>query len=332
MTLQYQARMAKMKPVSTEETTKKSFFRQFRVLALPVGLMVLFGFLGHRPGQLFRGCSSYLFNSYVIFNNLIIFINALNGLVEHQHTINHIFFIFFNITAILIVFLLNYKFYKKNNLYSVFVEVTNTCTNTSWKEHIFTAVLFFGVILPSFIYNLYEWIITMNNISSGDERFYYEWFTIIIIKQTLVKMLVFIETWVKTYIWMCFLSTSYVLSVINLMISAEYDKIVSDLHCKLDKEKYVSRETFSHVIERFYELTSLVDKVNDMFSDIVAVNLAFSLASLCTVSYGILLDDGTVQGWGLGIKMSSAILVLILPPAILLNEKVCLKKWIFPLN
>ena len=324
--------MAKVKSVSTEETAMKSFFRQFRVLTFPTGLMVLFGFLGHRPGQLFKGCSSYLFNSYVIFNCFIIFINALSGLVKHEHTINHIFFIFFNIAAILMVFLLTYKFYKKNNLYSLFVEVTNTCTNTSWKEYTFAAFLFFGVILSSFIYNLFEWIIHLNMILTTDKRFSYEWFTIIIIEQTYVKMLVFIETWVNTFTWMCFLCTSYTLSVINLMLSAEYDKIANDLHSKLHKEKCLSTETFSHATERFYELTSLVDKVDDMFSDIVAVNLALSLASLCTISYGIILDDGTVQDWGIGIKMSTAILVLILLPTTLLNEKVCLKKWIFSLN
>ena len=166
----------------------------------------------------------------------------------------------------------------------------------------------------------------MITIFTSDERFEFKWFTMNITKPTTVKMLELIRRWGLGLKWMCFLCTSYVLSVINLVLAAEYDKIVTDLHFQLDKDNCLSKETFTHATEKFFELTSLVDKVNDIFSDFFAVNLYLSLGLLCAVTYGILIDDGSVLGWGVAIKMATGILVLILLPATILNEKVCLKK------
>ena len=317
--------MARLRSLSADETPKKSLPRQFRVLALPIGLIALFGFLGHRPGQFLSGYSSYLFNSYVIFNCCFVFIHAINDLVNN-HTINFISFIFFNISAILIVFILTYKFYKKKKLYSLLLDVNDAYTNTSSKEHIFAALLLVAVVISSLIYWLYIAVPYMITIFTSDERFEFKLFTMNIPEPTTVKMLELIRSWDLGLKWMCFLCTSYVLSVINLVLAAEYDKIVTDLHFQLDKDNCLSKETFTYATENFFELTSLVDKVNDIFSDLVAVNLCLSLGLLCAVTYGILIDDGSVLGWGVAIKMATGILVLILLLATILNEKVCLKK------
>ena len=321
--------MAKVMLNSADETAKKSLFREFRVLALPVGLMVLFGFLGHRPGQFLKGWSSYLFNSYVNFNFFLFMINSLSLLIRDYHPMNQIFFIFYNISTILIVCLLTYKFYKKYNLYSLFVDVKDSCANTSRKEYIFAVSLLFAVIVPCLIYTLHEWVLYFIMILTEDEIFHHEWFSVNLTDQTVVKILLLIDSWATIFTWLCFISTSYALSVINIMLSAEYDKITSDIKCKVGTETCLSWETFSHAAEKFFELTSLVDKVNGIFSDIVAVSLGLSLASLCTAIYGILLYDGSVVSWGIAISMSITILVLILLPATILNEKVCAKKFEF---
>ena len=203
VTLLDKIRMARVRSVSTDETSTKSLPRQFRVLALPIALMALFGFLGHRPGQFFRGCSSYLFNSYVIFNCCFVFIHAINDLVNN-HTINFISFIFFNISAILLVFILTYKFYKKNNLYSLLLGVNDAYTNTSSKEHIFAVLLLVAVVISSLIYWLYITVPYLIKIFTSDERFEFKWFTMNITEPTTVKMLELIRSWGLGLKWMCF--------------------------------------------------------------------------------------------------------------------------------
>ena len=222
--------MARVMSTSTDQIHKKSLcreFRELRVLGLPVGLMMMFSFLGHRSGQFLKGCSSIIFNSYVIFNCFIILVNSFSGLVKHNYNISYLFFIFFNIAAILIVFLLTYKFYKKNNLYSLFLDVKDTNTNMSWKQYIFPVSLLVAVVIPSSIYILYEWVLYFIMILTGDKKFQYEWFTFIITDGTLVKTLLLIDSWVTILTWRYFLCTSYALSVINLMLSAEYDEIAN---------------------------------------------------------------------------------------------------------
>ena len=315
-----------VKVTFVDETAKKSLFRQFRVLALSVGLMVLFGFLGHRPGQFLKGWSSYLYNSNVNFNFFLFMINFLSLLIRDYHPRNHIFFIFYNISTILIVCLLTYKFYKKYNLYSIFVDVKDSCTNTSRKEYTSAVLLLVVLIAPALIYTVHEWVLYFILILTEDETLHHEWFSVNLTDQTVVKILLLTDSWATISTWLCFICTSYALSVINIMLSAEYDKIANNVKCKLGTETCLSWETFSHAAEKSFELTSLVGKVNDIFSELVAVSLGLSLASLCTAIYGILLYDGTVVSWGIAITMSITILVLILLPAIILNEKVCATK------
>ena len=94
------------------------------------------------------------------------------------------------------------------------------------------------------------------------------------------------------------------------------------MQVKMENDKYLTPETFSETTERFYELTSIVQKVDEMFSDIVAMNLTLALGILCFAIYSLLKHTGTALGWAIPILMSVSILLTLLPSVTALNSKV----------
>ena len=77
-----------------------------------------------------------------------------------------------------------------------------------------------------------------------------------------------------------------------------------------------------HTTTRFYELRSIVQKVDEMFSDIVALNLTMSLGILCMSVYALLQKDGSSAGWAIPVTMSMVLIFVLLTPTTILNNKV----------
>ena len=84
---------------------------------------------------------------------------------------------------------------------------------------------------------------------------------------------------------------------------------------------FLSEDTFVQKTERFQKLTSVVRKLDKMFSDIVVLSLLLALGVLCAAVFAILTDNGSVKGWTNPVLISVIILCLLLRPLAALNSE-----------
>ena len=101
-----------------------------------------------------------------------------------------------------------------------------------------------------------------------------------------------------------------------------YHENSNNVKNKIITDKYLTYETFIKITKRFNELSKMVDKVNEMTCDLVAVSMIIALASLCMTIYSTILNSGKIIGWIVNMTDSILTVTLLLPQAMLLNEKV----------
>ena len=104
--------------ITTDETAKEECnFYQRGVLNLPLTIMLPFGLLGFRPGQLFNKIIGYLINAMFFFNSILIFVITV-GRLYNISDYDSTFSIFYTgyVVAMTIKFtFLIHIYFKKNN-------------------------------------------------------------------------------------------------------------------------------------------------------------------------------------------------------------------------
>ena len=119
------------------------------------------------------------------------------------------------------------------------------------------------------------------------------------------------------------MATSFLINVMAAVLRREFHKCIENLQEKITDTGTLSSETFSETMERFGDLRHMVQKVDDMFSPIVCLNLAISLGMLCGAIYVLARGEGTFfDGWHFLVFTSLGTLVIILIQAPELHNKV----------
>ena len=139
----------------------------------------------------------------------------------------------------------------------------------------------------------------------------------------LVRILVILEMLIlSNIVWSSVLLTSFMISMVSIVLTKELDKCIDDPQEKILKDKFLSNDTFSDTAEIFYELICLVKKVDEMFSVVIGLNLALSFGMLCAATYGIFVGDGKFKNWTVPILISVLTLLILLPSISNINTKV----------
>ena len=297
-------------------------FKDYCVFSFPLGLLLLFGLLSPKPGQLFKKYPSYILNIYVAFTCCNILINDTGHVINNYDLTNvnvkSFFYMFFYVVTMTCVGLLLYKMHKEYNLYAHLNDITSTCNSSLKKNYTMLIYLSYILILLDVCYYTYYCFTIFKY------KVEVMIFTVKITGEAVTEFLRVLHVWAIISSWMCVLCTSLLLCIICLVISESYDGLTSVLKERIGKNRCLTDEAFSEATERFYELTGLVRKVDDMFSDIVGVTFCLSLVILCCAIYGTIIKSGTVEGWSIPLVMSLTIIYMLLISAPTLHSRVSL--------
>ena len=109
------------------------------------------------------------------------------------------------------------------------------------------------------------------------------------------KILMILHPFLSTIlVFMSIVCLSFITSVIAIVLAREFDQCNRDLKDKITIDKYLTYDTFMKTTKRFNELANMVDKVNKMTCDLVAIALAVALGSLCFTIYYTIISSSTI--------------------------------------
>ena len=139
-----------------------------------------------------------------------------------------------------------------------------------------------------------------------------------------IKIIVVIENgFYQTFTWNSVLLTSFLVNVIAAVLKREFHKCIENLREKINETGTLSNDIFSEIMERFTALRNMVQKVDDMFSPIICLNLTLSLGILCGAIYASNTEgQGNIEQWHIPIIVSVETLVVTLIQATELHNPV----------
>ena len=304
---------------------ENTFFRR-GVLNLPLIIMLPFGLLGFRPGQLFNKIVGYFINTMFLFNYCLIlavaiarFCNVKNDEYERTHVK---FFTGFAVFMTVKFTILIYIYFKRFNFIHLLEDITKIRKYSLSKIELtfvtmqFTTVVTMVIYLIYFVFNQYVIPVLTTGVRPFEYAFKYNGplqARVTIILEFLIYM---------NNTWISILATSFIINVISVVLRREFDKCVEILQEKIDKTETLTGDKFSETVERFQELIGMVDKVDDMFFLDFTLNLFASLGMLCSAIYGIYVRDFTFKDMTLQILVSIVTLLVTLPASAALQSKV----------
>ena len=296
-------------------TTEGSFIKRYGILAVPMIFMICFGCFGFRSGQLTRGIWACLINLFFFFSFtwLITILCIVLITTKSFHNIYAIFMSLVFLCYLIHYILLTYKFYKKYNLYCLFQDIKNARLNRLSKLETLKVFFLLFLCLPYLIYLLYSITIHANK----------EFWNIVTTDPVWTKILMILHPFLSSILVnMSIACSSFMTCVFAIVLSREFDQCNRDLKDKITTDRYLTDDTFMRATKRFNELANMVDKLNEMTRDLVAIVLVIALGFLCVTIYSIIMDSRPVTVYMVNVCGPILIIILLLPQAMLLNEKV----------
>ena len=275
-----------------------STFKSFGIFSVPMLLMILFELFGQRPKQMGKILSPHFFNVIFAFNFLIVYVTRFGYMINYPNVseIKELFDKFYNVLVMTNFILLACKFYKDYNLNILLEEIRITRHNNATKKDIIFVCLLLITTMAGILYNIAFSIYLIITFYQNGKSDVWEHFTMKIDDFTSRRILIVVENYSILICRMSLLCTSFMISVIAVALSREFDQCRINLRNKIKQSKCITNVAFLNTTARFYELRSFVQKVDEMFSDIVALNLTISLGILCMSVYALLQKDGSSAG------------------------------------
>ena len=108
------------------------------ILTLPLGLMLPFGLLGFRPGQIWKPLFGYVMIFIPIFNYIITLLITINYFIvkKNYNDASNIFFAVFVVFISIKLTWLMYIFYKGYNLFNLIEDIHKNKEEETWKKGI----------------------------------------------------------------------------------------------------------------------------------------------------------------------------------------------------
>ena len=217
---------------------------------------------------------------------------------------------------------LAYKFYKKYNVISLIEDVSRLRKHNFSRVDVGLILFTFTGIVTMVIY-IYVTILRNLVLPMLQNRFYLP-FAFIASDPTTIKITVVFENgFYLTFAWTSVLATNFLIHVMAAVLKKEFHKCVENLQEKITDTGTLSSDAFFETMERFGDLRNMIQKMDDMFSHIVFLNLTISLGMLCGAIYALARGEGTFfEGWHFLVFTSLGILVIILVEVPELHNKV----------
>ena len=312
--------------IEIRTTKAQTFLRKSKIfhhgiLNLPIAYMLLFGMLGFRPGQLFNKIIGFMLNFMFLINYVLVVTTGTVYLIRDKNSdMTSKFYIGFVILMMINFNILIYIYYKKYNFISLLDDVTNARKySLSKKETLFVVLTFLIIIVPTIYISCSTSGCILWTLKTRS-HFYISFKTDgTILPKTMIIVIILIYIYVT---WTFFLATSFIISVLAVVLRREFSKCIGDLQDNIHKKNTLSSDMFTEAIERFQQLRSLTQKFDDTFFMILSLNLSSALGMLCSAIYSIYIGEAKFELKKAQMGASFATLVVLLPPLAALHSKV----------
>ena len=305
-----------------------SVIKKSGVLALPVVSMIPFGLFGYRPRQLKHTLLSYVLNIYCVFVFLFTLIIGAGAMttISLQMNFTAIFMLGFNMAITINHVLLIIMLYKKYNIINLLKDITSVRECKSSLGEIVCVVLVECLILAGITF------VTQHN---------FKVFLFFLEEKIIPAPVIFkinnpilskITMWIEFIIypcaaWMSLIGTSYLVSVVAMVMTKEFKRINSDLEKDLNTMETQMSGTaggaiFCKARDKFFKLVSVVQKVDELFCIFIGYALVLSLGSLCWALYAIFVKVGNFRIYSIPTTCAVAMLMILLPPTTCLSSQV----------
>ena len=122
--------------------------------------------------------------------------------------------------------------------------------------------------------------------------------------------------------WLLIWNITFLLCLLAFIVSAEFQECVAELEANLkQRNNILDKVSFYKTIDRFREITTVVRKIDAIFSIPFGIILTLSFSTLCGSVFAVGKGD-TLAVWYITTSGSSLILVLFLWSLSNLNHKV----------
>ena len=320
--------MSPVQKQSANDASLLSVIRKSGVLALPVVSMIPFGLFGYRPRQLKHTLLSYVLNIYCVFIFLCTLIIGAGAMTEISLQMNFtaIFMLGFNIAITINHVLLIVMFYKKYNLIHLLKDITSVreC-KSSFGEIVYVVLVgclkLAGItFVAQHNFKVFLFFLDEKNIPAP------------VIFKINNPILSKIMMWIEFIIypcaaWMSLTGTSFLVSVIAMVMTKEFKRINSDLEKDLDTMETQMSGTACGVIfckarDQFFKRVSVVQKMDELFCIFIGYALVLSLGFLCWALNAIFEKVANFRIYSIPTTCAVAMLMILLPASTCLNSKV----------
>ena len=312
--------------IRVDQTNKEeNNFYQRGVLNIPLTIMLPFGLLGLRPGQLFNKVIGCFINLMFLFNYglvLAVTIARFINVKDYNFTTNKFFTGFAVVMSIKFTSLF-YIFFKRYNFVCLFKDLSYKRKHRLSKKELLFVIIIFMVTVTLVIYTIFytSYVYALPVLRTGIRHFVlaFESNSLFMARTTtILECIVFMNS-----TWISVLLTGLLINVISMVLRREFEKCIRTLQEKINQTGSLSGDIFSETVERFQELRGMVEKVDDMFFLDVALNLCLPLGVLCSAIFSVIIGE-----FNYGNNIFNAILVSVvtlliqLPPSAAMHSKV----------
>ena len=290
----------------------RSFLNHYGILSICIITMSIFGQFGLRPSQTKHKCLAYFLDiwficSYTTLSAAILHYLAI-VLIFSPINLNQIHNLYPTVYVIIIVITFTLWLvltFKKYNIFCLLEDVVSIRRATLGKGEIFCVVITISVAGAIFItQGVVNRIMKIHWNISLLEIFF------------VILRLVF-----SNITWLLLWNITFLLCVIALVISTEFQKCISDLKNIITEDGSLCSDTFFETQERLRQLATIVCKVDSMFSLAVGIILTMTLSSLCGAIYAVVIGEEP-DVWYMAVVYAALSLGLLLFSLSRLNHSV----------
>ena len=281
---------------------------------MPLTTMTIFGQCGWRTGQCRVKYITYIINTwlfcgfvFVCFSNIHFTAVVLSS--PEFNTMRKLSYIGYTFVITVMFGMWEIILLKKNDLACLLQHILHI------RRHSLTKTGFLAVIIMLTLFLAINCNISLIIMVRVDSLFGTN-------DKVSVRYLLYLELLISTSSsWMLVLNISLLICVISIILSREFKKSLTTLEEHLKENKILDIETLYTTTERFREVTSVVNEMDEMFSGVVGVILTIALSCLCVAVYSVLSGQSPVS-WYIGGIYSTVTIAMLLPSLSSLNYQV----------
>ena len=190
--------------------------------------------------------------------------------------------------------LLLYKLFKPYNIVCLINDITAVRRTKLQKGDILHICILEIILLCVFLIRLHFSISNLEKSFAG----YFDFFDKSVTKDLILsKILVTVKGIIDSTSLLCIGGYSTLISVVGIVIRKEFQQLIVHLENCIKQNRQISSETFYATTDRFDELRTIVKKLDDIFSDLTALGIAFALVAVCGPIYELVSHYGLFTRW-----------------------------------